>query len=117
MGGIGGEIREQGIKGRIVVGLLTGVMKGRNVSMDMKRGLRNSIVLPTLTYGSKNWTWNRAQQLRVHAVKMSYLRGACGVSRRDGLRNESVNERCVMRGCGSGVVFGAVECMKRSTLR
>ena len=35
----------------------------------------------TLTYGSETWTWNRAQQLRVRAVKISYLRGACGVTR------------------------------------
>ncbi len=66
------------IKGRSVVGSLAGVMKGRNVSMDVERGLRNSILLPTLT---ENWTWNGAQQLRVSAVEMSYLRGACGVNR------------------------------------
>ncbi len=57
-GGMEGEIRERLMKGRRVVGLLTGVMKGRNVSMDVKRGLRNSILLPTLTYGSENWTWS-----------------------------------------------------------
>ncbi len=66
------------MKGRSVVGSLAGVMKGR-VCMDVKRDLRNSILLPTLTYESKNWTWNGAQQLRVHAVEMSYLRGVCGV--------------------------------------
>ncbi len=38
--------------------------------MDVKRGLRNSILLPTLTYGSENWTWNGAQQLRVRAVEI-----------------------------------------------
>ncbi len=81
--------------------------------MDVKRGLRNSILLPTLTYGSENWTWNGAQQSRVHAVEMSYLRGACGVSRYDGLNNE----RCGMRGRGSGVECGVVEWVKRSTLR
>ncbi len=64
-GGMEGEIRERVMKGRSVVGLLTGVMKGRNVSMDVKRGLKNSILLPTLTYGSENWTWNGAQQSRV----------------------------------------------------
>ncbi len=85
-----GEIREQVMKGRSVVGSLAGVMKGRTVSMDVKRGLRNSIRLPTLTYGSENWTWNGAQQSRVHAVEMSYLRGACGVSRWDGLSKECV---------------------------
>ncbi len=101
------------MKGRGVVGSLTGVMKGRNVSMDVKRGLRNSILLPTLTYGSENWTWNEAQQSRVHAVEMSYLRGVRGMSRWDGLRNE----RCAMRGHGSGVGCGMVEWVKSCTLR
>ncbi len=108
-----GELREQVLKGRSVVGSLTGVMKGRNVSMGVKRSLRNSILLPVLTYGSENWTWSRAWQLRVHAVEMSYLRGVCGVNRWEGVSNESVNERCSMRGRGSGVV----EWVKRSTLR
>ncbi len=53
------------------MGSLAEVMKGRNVSMDVKRGLRNSILLPTLIYGSENWTWNGVQQSRVSAVDMS----------------------------------------------
>ncbi len=68
-----GEIRERVMKGRSVVGSLAGIMKGRNVSMDVKRGLRNSILLPTLKYGSENWTWNGAQQSRVRAVTHSFL--------------------------------------------
>ncbi len=64
------------MRGRSVVSSLAGVMNGRNVSTDVKRGLRKSIILPTLTYGSENWTWHRAQQSRVCAVEMSYLRGA-----------------------------------------
>ncbi len=79
-GGMEGEIRQQVMRGRSVVGLLAGVMKGRSVSIDVKRGLRNSILLPTLTYGSENWTWNGVQQSRVCTVEMSYLRGACGVN-------------------------------------
>ncbi len=88
--GMEGEIRERVMKDRSVVG--SGVMKGRTVSMDVKRSLINSILL-ILTYRSENWTWKGAQQSRVHAVEMSYLRGACGVSRWDGLINESVYER------------------------
>ncbi len=34
----------------------------------------------------------------MRAVEMSYPRGACGVSRWDGLSNKSVYERCGMRG-------------------
>ncbi len=51
------------------------------------------------------------------AVEMSYLRGACGVSRWDCVSNENVYERCGMRVCGSGVGCGLVEWVKRSTLR
>ncbi len=116
-GGMEGEIRERVMEGRSVVGSLAGVMKGRSVSVDVKRGLRNSILLPTLTYGSENWTWNGAQQSRVRAVEMSYLRGACVVSRWDGLSNTSVYERCGMRGRGSGVGCGVVKWVKRSTVR
>ncbi len=81
--------------------------------------MRNSILLPTLTYESGNWTWNgaQAQQSRVCAVEMGYLTGACGVSRWDGLSNESVYERCGMRGRVSGVGCCVVEWVKRSTLR
>ncbi len=64
--------------------------------MDVKRGLRNSILLPTLTYRSENWTWDGAQQSRVRAVEMSYLRGACGVNRWGNER-----EKCVY-GCEEG---------------
>ncbi len=96
------------MKGRSVVGSLAGVMKGRNVSMEVRRGLRNSILLPTLTYGLKNWTWNEAQQSRVRTAEMTYLRGVCGVSRWDRLSNESVHERCGMR--ERGIKWGGVWC-------
>ncbi len=48
---------------------------------------------------------------------MSYLRGACGVSRWDWRSNESIYERCGMSGRGSGVGCGVVEWVERSTLR
>ncbi len=34
---------------------------------------------------------------------MSYLKGACGVNRWNGVSNESMYERCGMKGRGSGV--------------
>ena len=39
-----GDIKERVVKGRNVMGSLSRIMKGRSVSMDVKRGLRNSIV-------------------------------------------------------------------------
>ena len=53
----------------------------KNVSMEVKQGLRDSILLLTLMYGSGTWTWNRVLQSRVHAVVKSYWREICGVPR------------------------------------
>ncbi len=53
----------------------------------------------------------------VCAVEMSYLRGACGVTRWDGESNESVYERCGMGSQANGVNCGVVEWVKRNTLR
>ncbi len=50
-------------------------------------------------------------------MEMSYLRGACGVTRWDGESNESVYERCGMRSQANGVNCGVVEWVQRNTLR
>ncbi len=55
-----GKIRERAVKDRSVIGSFASVKKERNVSMEVKRYLRNSILLPTMTYGSETWMWNRA---------------------------------------------------------
>ncbi len=73
-----GEVRERAVKGRSVIGSLAKVTRGWNVSMEVKRGLRNSILLPTLTYGSETWMWIRVQQSRVHMCGR-------GATRRGGL--------------------------------
>lgn len=38
-----GEISKKAVKGRSIIGALASVIKGRNVSMKVKRGLGNSI--------------------------------------------------------------------------
>ncbi len=94
------------------------VQQAVNIRRDrFQERYRKSILLPTLTYELENWTWNGAQQSRMHAVEMSYLRGACGVSRLDGMSNKSVYESCSMSGCGSGVGCSVVKWVKRSTPR
>lgn len=44
------------------------------------------------------------KQSRVHATEMTYLRGACTMSRWDGEKNESIYERFGMDMCANGVV-------------
>ena len=81
-------------EGSCVIGSLAKIMKRSNVSMELKRTLRNSILLLTLTYESETCIWDRIQQSRVHAVEMSYLIGTCIVTRWDSESNESMYERC-----------------------
>ncbi len=70
-GGTEGETRERALQGRKVVGSLGRIMNGRSVSMEVNRDLRNTVIVPTLTYASKTWAWNECQRSRVQAVEMS----------------------------------------------
>ena len=47
------NIKKTAVKGRCVIGSIVRIMIGKNVSMEIKRGLRNNILLPTLTCGSE----------------------------------------------------------------
>ncbi len=65
------------------------MMKGITLDIEIKKVLCYSITVPTMIYASEKWTWNEGQRSRIHAVKvkMSYMRGACGVNRMDGESN------------------------------
>ncbi len=54
-----------------------------------------------------------SQRSRVQEVEMSYLRSACGVSRMDGMSNESVYEHFLTCHVGEGKKCGVVEEVKR----
>ncbi len=49
-----GEISERVVKGGSVIGALARVMIGRNVYTEVKRGLRNSILLAKLRCGPED---------------------------------------------------------------
>ncbi len=88
-------------------------MNGRSVSMKVKRDLKNTIIVPTLTYASETWAWNESQRSRVQVVEMSYLRRACGVSRMDGMSNEGMSyKRFGMCHRGDGKKCGVVDEVK-----
>ncbi len=88
--GTEGETRERALQGRKEAGSIGRIMNGRKVSMEVKWHLKNTVIVPTLTYASKTRAWTESQRSRVQAVEMSYLRSACGVSRMDRMNNECV---------------------------
>ncbi len=62
-GSMEGKTRESAVQGRKVVGSLGRMMKGRTVSMEVKKGLRDGIIVPIITYASGTWVWNEMQKL------------------------------------------------------
>ena len=46
------KIRERVVKRSCIILSLAMIMRERNIFMEVKKVLRNSILLPTLTYGS-----------------------------------------------------------------
>ncbi|RUM29363.1 MAG: hypothetical protein DSY42_06675 [Aquifex sp.] len=85
------------------------MMRGNTVSKELKKALRDSIIVPTVTYTFRTWTWNKCQRSNIQAVEMSYLRGCCGVNRMDGESNENVYRRFGMASKGEGMSCGVVE--------
>ncbi len=85
--------------------------------MEVKRDLRNTVIVPTLTYASETWAWNESQRSRVQAVEMSYLMSACSMRRMDGMTNESVYERFGMCHLGEEKKCEVVEEVQRQTLK
>lgn len=81
------------------------------MTMNVKIGLRNSTVLPTLTYGT--WTWNKADSSRIQASEKSYLRRADVVSRWDAISNAGVYRRCGISERGKDMGCGATEWVKQ----
>ncbi len=56
-GGTEGETRERALQGGRVAGFVRHIMNGRSVSREVKRDLRITVIVPTLTFASKTWTW------------------------------------------------------------
>ncbi len=106
------ETRERALQGRKVVGSLGYIMNGRSVSMEVKRDLRHTVLVSTLTHASETWAWNESQRSRVQALEINYLRSACGVSRMDGMSIESVYGHFGMCHVGEGKKCGVVEKVK-----
>ena len=79
-----GEMRERAVQERKVVGFLGHIMKEWKVNMEVKKGLHNGIIVPTITYARKTWVWNECQRLWIQTVKVCYRRKICGERKMDG---------------------------------
>ena len=92
-----GEIEEE-VKCRVgeagkVMGGMKKVWKNRDLGIGVKRGLYESVVVPTPLYAAETWGMKTADRQRLDVQKMRCVRSMCGVTRWDRLRNEEVRRR------------------------
>ncbi len=57
------------------------------IIIRVEKSLQDSVVNPTLIYGSEAWTMSERFKPKVRVVEMSYLRNAYGITWRDRMRN------------------------------
>ena len=92
-----GEIEEE-VKYRVgeagkVMGGMKKVWKNRDLGMSTKKGLYESVIVPTALYAAETWGMKTADKQRLDVLEMRCLRSMCGVTRWDRLRNEEVRRR------------------------
>ena len=106
-----------------VQGGLKVMFNSKSLSMQVKRRLYEGIAIPTALYGAETWSMSVADKKRVNVAEMKCLRGMCGVTRMDRIRNEEVRRRTGVEKELAGRVgqyclrwFGHVERMERGRI-
>ena len=78
--------------------------------------------MPTLTYGSESWVWQKKHESKITAVEMRALRSMIDVKLSDRIKNCEIRERCgvkdVVTKIEKGMLrwFGHVERMSERRL-
>jgi len=92
-GGLEYEVKHRVNEGCKALGALRKVVNSKSMSMEAKRGLYESVIVPTVLYGAETWCLSAAERKKVDVFEMKCLRSMLGVTRRDRVRNEMVRER------------------------
>ena len=109
-GGVEEDVRQRVGEGCKTMGVLNGLFKCRSLHMEVKRGLYEGVVVPTVLYGAESWGLKVQERNRLNVFEMRCLRSMCGVTRMDRVRNDEVRRR-------SGVKTELAERVDESVLR
>ena len=88
------EINHRVLQGRTVAYVAGNMVKKHNLSLESARALYESLLAPTILYGSETLYMKEQEKSRVRAIEMDYLRKIVGVRRTDKVRNTMVREIC-----------------------
>ena len=75
------EITQRIIKGRNIIRALNLVLWDKDMKMETKKRIYESIVKPTTIYGSEVWDINRKNRKKLLSTEMDFLRRSSRISR------------------------------------
>lgn len=64
-----GDEKETGVKEKQSIESIKKIMVRKSVRLRVRSGLRNGIVLPTMTYTAETWARNGSQEYCIYAAK------------------------------------------------
>ena len=92
-GGVVEEVSSRLGKAGMAWGAMKTVFKNRGVSMEVKRRLYESVIVPSALYGSETWGMKVVERRRMNVFDMRCLRYMAGVTVMDRVRNEEIRRR------------------------
>lgn len=71
---------------------LKSILGKKEINKETKTKIYNTIILPTLTYASENWTIQKKHIGKLHAIEMKHLRKIAGKTKWDGVENKKIRD-------------------------
>jgi len=68
-------------------------LKEKNIPHSLKRKIMDTVILPSLTYGSETWALTKHQKGKLAAAQRSMERSILNVTLKDKIRNDVIRER------------------------
>ncbi|XP_050502979.1 uncharacterized protein LOC126882213 [Diabrotica virgifera virgifera] len=87
------DIEKRTQQGKKAVNILSSLLWSKDIRQETKLTIYRTLVEPIMTYGAEVWQMTKKERKRIEVVEMDYLRRACGISKKDHIRNEDIRRR------------------------
>ncbi|XP_030752234.1 uncharacterized protein LOC115879478 [Sitophilus oryzae] len=86
-------ILERNMQGKKAVSILNGILWDKNITIENKKRIYNSIVKSIITYTSEVWPLKQKAERTLKDTEMDFWRRSVGKSRNDKIPNETIRRQ------------------------
>ena len=92
---------------------VSGVMCDIKMPVELKDRVFETIIRPSVTYGSECWAVKKKNENNINSAEMRMLRSAKGKSRLDDIRNEDIRKEAHMKPVETFLLKWFGHCLRR----